>query len=154
MLDIFKGMGGTAAVLALAIWWGARDRSSDVPVHALPVIAFLLPILMRNGRWLIGCIGLFAAGIVFVVWDVGDNRGAPFVYFALLWVAAGLVLGVATRYLLLGLRAYLKRKSRWAGAGATHPPAPARPLPPPLRLAASCSQHVRWSRPWSRIRCL
>jgi hypothetical protein len=130
MLDIFKGIVGTAAVLALALWWGARDRSSDVVAHALPVIAFLLPMLMRNGRWLIGCIGLFAAGIVFVVWDVGDNRNAPFVYLALLWIATGLVLGVTARYLLLALRAYLKRKSRWAGAGATHRPEATRPLPP------------------------
>jgi hypothetical protein len=119
MLDIFKGLVGTAAVLALTIWWGARNRSSDVLVYALPAIAFFLPMpmLMLNGRWLIGCIGVFAAGIVLVVWDVGDSRDAPFVYIALLWIAAGLVLGIATRYLMLGLR-------------TTHPPEHATSLPP------------------------
>jgi hypothetical protein len=99
MLDIHKGAAVTAVVLFLAVWC-MRLLTPGLVFPGLLVIAFLLPILLPNGRWVMGCAAFFAAGFAISVASASDGLDDLFALLSLFWVCVALVVGVAARYVL------------------------------------------------------
>jgi hypothetical protein len=65
----------------------------------LAVVVFLLPLLMPNGRWLIGCVGLYAATIGLLAPTTDDSWGGIIEGGILTCASLALGLGVAARFI-------------------------------------------------------
>jgi len=98
MLDILKGVAAAAVALALAVLC-LRGLSVTLVCVGLAVVVFLLPLLMPNGRWLIGCVGLYGATIGLLAPSTDDSWAGIVESGILTCASLALGLGVAARFL-------------------------------------------------------
>lgn len=98
MLDILRGIASAIVAAALAVLC-LRGLSATLVTIGLAAVVILLPLLMPNGRWLIGCVGFFAITIGCLAADTDDSWGGLIGRAILTWVSLALGVGVAARFL-------------------------------------------------------
>jgi hypothetical protein len=121
MLDIFKGAAITAIRWTLAILWVSNFHAGFYWV--LPSASFVLPLLLPNGRWVLGSAAFCAGAIALLVKSSDGSLVSTLALIMFAWVAIATVLGIAVRFAIRRLRVWYRELT-------DAPPLPEKQLPP------------------------
>jgi hypothetical protein len=123
MLDIFKGAAATLVAWVLTFWYLSTHLPDFALIAALPCVAFALPLILPNARWVFGNGAFTAAIIIFVVSNTDGSVGGALVLANSILVAIAAPVGIGARYAIRALRA-------WHRKDTNAPPLPKQELPP------------------------